>query len=526
MKKKVFISVISATMMTSLILGCAKEENGSVKEPGGSVKEPSETAKAPQKLTMFAHDFQVWDGQQNDSVLKEIEKKFNVSINRQGAPWEGWMEKLALKINTGETPDLFFYLTTQAEYKNWAENGIVLELDKYLDKAPNLKKLLDNDLYKNLKINGHYYFVPVVTQANNHAIYYRKDWLDKLNLKEPTNIEEFTAMLKAFTEGDPDGNNKKDTVGMTGSKIRDWFNIIFAGFGVKPEWNKNANGVYEAGYATEAYKQFLGWMQEQYKAGYIQKEYYLNDDAQKEEAFYSGKAGVMITNSGAKADGVIKQIGDVNGKAAVDSLTPPDGPGGKGGVFSFGGHWGGWSISSQTKDKERAVQMLDYLYSPEGRNLTYFGIEGVHYKKDGENIVANLENRGKEPQNTFAPIGGELSGLYKFGQYFGNLYRFNGSKIEALSNNAFNKNREIADKQDAFINKNLIMSDIANVMDFPVEFGEISKKMTDIMEKYTVMIVSGETALDAGWNKMIAELNAAGYAKAQQQVKETMDKMK
>lgn len=395
------------------------------------------------------------------------------------------MEKLALKINTGDTPDLFFYLTGQPEYINWGENGIVLDLDQYLDKAPNMKKLLGNELYENLKVNGHYYFVPVVTQANNQSIYYRKDWLDKLNLKEPTNIEEFTAMLKAFTEGDPDGNNKKDTVGLTGSKIRDWFNIIFAGFGVKPEWNKNANGVFEAGYATEAYK-----------------------------------------HSGAKADGVIKQIGAVNSSAVVDSLTPPDGLGGKGGVFSFGGYWGGWSISSQTKDKEKAVQMLDYLYSPEGRNLTYFGIEGVHYKKDGDNIVANLENRGKEPQNTFDSIGGELSGLYKFGQYFGSLYQFNGNKLEALSNNTFNKNREIADKQDVFINKNLIMSDVSNVMDFPVEFGEPSKKMTDIMEKYKVMIISGEIVLDVGWTQMNSELNAVGYAKAQQYVKETMDKLK
>ncbi|MBP1989579.1 extracellular solute-binding protein [Paenibacillus eucommiae] len=197
-----------------------------------------------------------------------------------------------------------------------------------------------------------------------------KDWLDKLNLKEPTNIEEFTAMLKAFTEGDPDGNNKKDTVGLTGSKIRDWFNIIFAGFGVKPEWNKNANGVFEPGYATEAYKQFLGWMQEQYKAGYIQKEYYLNDDAQKEEAFYSGKAGVMITNSGAKADGVIKQIGAVNSSAVVDSLTPPDGPGGKGSVFSFGGYWGGWSISISGRRRGSNTFWLGRSKRKDGNRMT------------------------------------------------------------------------------------------------------------------------------------------------------------
>ncbi|MCQ6562319.1 extracellular solute-binding protein [Paenibacillus mendelii] len=532
MKRKWVMTALIAVMMTSMVLGCSSNGGNKVNETTSNSPSPQSNEEGTEpkqekvELSMYAHDFQKWDGVTNDSILKELENRFNVSLSRQGAPWEGWMEKLALKINTGEAPDLFFYLTTMPEYKSWVDSGVVLELDKYLDKAPNLKKLLDNGLYKNLKINGHYYFVPVVTVSNNHAIYYRKDWLDKLQLEEPTNIEQFTAMIKAFTENDPDGNNKKDTVGMTASKIRDWLNVIYTGFGVKPEWNLNEAGEYEPGYATESYKQFLAWMQEQYKAGYIQKEYFLNDDAQKEEAFYSGKAGVMITNSGVKADGVIEQIGLVNRDAVVDVLTPPDGPGGPGGVHSFGGFWGGWSISSQTKDPERVVQLLDYIYSPEGRNLTYFGIEGVHYTKDGETIVPNLENRAKEPADTFAPVGGELKGLYNVGQYFGNLFQFNGDKIEVLSNNGFNKNPEIADKQDAYINKNLVMSDIANVLDFPAEFSEIGQKLLDIAERYSIMIVSGEKEVDAGWAEMIKEMNDAGYAKTQQYVKETMSNLK
>lgn len=59
-----------------------------------------------------------------------------------------------------------------------------------------------------------------------------------------------------------------------------------------------------------------------------------------------------------------------------------------------------------------------------------------------------------------------------------------------------------------------------------MNIGESSKKMTDIMEKYTVIIISGEIALDVGWTQMNSELNAVGYAKAQQYVKETMDKLK
>ena len=42
----------------------------------------------------------------------------------------------------------------------------------------------------------------------------RQDWLDNLGLKAPTNMDEFEAVIKAFTEDDPDGNGQKDTMGL------------------------------------------------------------------------------------------------------------------------------------------------------------------------------------------------------------------------------------------------------------------------------------------------------------------------
>lgn len=43
----------------------------------------------------------------------------------------------------------------------------------------------------------------------------RQDWLDRLDLKAPTTIEEFEQVIAAFTNEDPDGNGKKDTYGFT-----------------------------------------------------------------------------------------------------------------------------------------------------------------------------------------------------------------------------------------------------------------------------------------------------------------------
>ena len=46
------------------------------------------------------------------------------------------------------------------------------------------------------------------------AMFWRKDWLDKLNLEVPETLEEYEKVLTAFVENDPDGNGKEDIAGM------------------------------------------------------------------------------------------------------------------------------------------------------------------------------------------------------------------------------------------------------------------------------------------------------------------------
>ena len=46
----------------------------------------------------------------------------------------------------------------------------------------------------------------------------RRDWMDKLGIESVTNLEEFEAMLEAFTRQDPDGNGVDDTYGIHGEE--------------------------------------------------------------------------------------------------------------------------------------------------------------------------------------------------------------------------------------------------------------------------------------------------------------------
>jgi putative aldouronate transport system substrate-binding protein len=106
---------------------------------------------------------------------------------------------------------------------NFRTLGGIMNLAPYIDQyLPDLKKLLGEDtarpgrdfIYRDeiSNDNGQIYGIPsarvAIAQRN---IFIRKDWLDKLGLKVPTNINEFHEVLIAFRDHDP-GNVGKNRV--------------------------------------------------------------------------------------------------------------------------------------------------------------------------------------------------------------------------------------------------------------------------------------------------------------------------
>jgi|GEM_PF-1293578 len=535
MSKKIGSAILVMIMAITVVLtGCSgnNQENAansaSAGASGQAVQTEQSSAEPPAEAIeylMYAHNFQNFESG-NDRVLQFLEDKFNLKLRLSGAPWEGYLDKLGVKINTGETPDLFFSIPDEPSYRTWVDNGLLLPLNDYFDQAPHLKALFETEQFKNLKFNGNYYFLPMISVANNHAVYYRKDWLDKVGMKEPTNIDEFYDMIKAFTQDDPDDNGKNDTVGLAGSKVLEWFDPLQTGFGIRPSWNQNAQGEYEPYQFTEGYKNYLEWMAKAYQDGFIQKEFFLYDDPQKDESFYAGKAGVLITHSGWKADEVVQKLTSVNPDSQIGLLAPPDGPGGEGGMHGGGGWWGGWSISADAQNPERLVQLLDYLLSPDGQMLRMYGVEGVHYILEGDKVVANVEERKKDEKR----FGGEAdnpTGPYVLGQYFGEHYlTIDDGKVNLKVDYSTFQNPELAQKADELINHNIVFSDTTNILGYPEQFGEINQKLNDLANKYSIMVISGQVNVNEAWDKMMKEANDAGYATAQQLVKETVDSLK
>ena len=123
-------------------------------------------------------------------------------------PIPRWTEdkEIANRLAAGNAPDIcvtYSYPTVQT----YAGMGGVLDmapyLEQYKDQTPNLWDLLgETNIYwnKNFTYGTIYAIEAKLKVLNRTNTFVREDWLKKLNIAEPTSLEEFEAMLKAFKD--------------------------------------------------------------------------------------------------------------------------------------------------------------------------------------------------------------------------------------------------------------------------------------------------------------------------------------
>ena len=167
-------------------------------------------------------------------VLKALEAAVGIEINPIQVPPGDENAKLNAMIAAKQLPDLF-----TCELKDAAafiEEGMIIPLDELLDKCGgDIRKEMDGVLgnVPANQIDGQIYMIPRGSTKYTNNLNIRVDWLKKLGLEMPTDLDSLYNVLHAFTYDDPDGNGQKDTVGMvlTMAQENQWDNL-FGAFGI------------------------------------------------------------------------------------------------------------------------------------------------------------------------------------------------------------------------------------------------------------------------------------------------------
>ncbi|MEK8129152.1 extracellular solute-binding protein [Paenibacillus filicis] len=400
MKKRACAAMMSVVLAAGAVAaGCS--DKGAAPAQG----EGSGDAKKPITFSWLVYDRVEGKVRTDWEIFKELEAKTGVKADFQVVSQEGLTEKRQIMIATNSVTD-FIQVTTQ-EGREHGPDKVFLNLKDYLDKAPNLKAFYEK--YPEAKAvatgaDGGIYTVPVIEgdaegKGFNFIWYSRKDLIDQYGLKAPNTLDEFYQFLKAFKEKDPNSYPLISNTISGDTGLYTVFGRMFTGiqgyYNIDPTTDKYAFAPYHKGY-----KDALIFLNKLYTEKLLDPEYSLLTQAQWEERILKGKS--LVTYFW-KAD--LESITDKARKAGtpgyeLDAIPSIAADGIKNYQYSrpvVGAV--GRAISAKVKDKDRAVQFLDYLVGEEGSNYLSLGIEGKTYTKENGQPVY-MKEFGASPFNT------------------------------------------------------------------------------------------------------------------------------
>ena len=238
-------AALTAAMAAGLLAGCGSDKSAQTGSAAETTKNGSTTEAAKEGTTAgdskeepvqmsFLYSRTSAEVDDNAGVVKMIEDRFNIDMKGFYVDANNFEQNLNVKFAGGEMPDALV-VDTPAQLATYVEGGIIGELPIELirEKAPNFAKCADaNDdgsLWSTMIYKGKNYGVGNPMNVIPMAMFWNKDWLDKLGLDVPETLEEYEEVLTAFVEQDPDGNGKKDTAGMAERS----FGAVFGAFGLR-----------------------------------------------------------------------------------------------------------------------------------------------------------------------------------------------------------------------------------------------------------------------------------------------------
>ncbi|MGO4544995.1 extracellular solute-binding protein [Paenibacillus sp. 2TAB23] len=287
--------------------------------------------------------------------------------------------KVRLAMTSGEElPDVLSVSGTL--FEDLVASGKIQSIDeafeKYATERVKDSYIKNPEIWNSVKRNGKVYGLPTISNGIVGAtvMWVRQDWLDKLGLKVPTNIAEFDAVMEAFTNQDPDGNNKNDTYGLalggntgyyhpTSNYMADT-SFIF-GQDQPYLWIKDASGSLQYGSTLAGVKDGLGKLKDWFAKGYLSPDFGTQDAAKAMADFTSGKAGIAFApgwSGGWPIGTAVAEAEKTNQALVIKPYPLPAGVNGEVGRQASLPSYGTYVFSKDFTQMEAIFKYWDTLY--------------------------------------------------------------------------------------------------------------------------------------------------------------------
>lgn len=319
MKKRLAAFLLAAIIASATLAGCTSDDSGKTSSttPSSTDATTSSVADDP-NLSDFDKIQPVTDKPVTYKIVAtmqpaqtdfasmqffmDLEAKTNVKIDWECYQVLSYNDQKNLMLSTNQIPDAFFGYTslTMDDVNKYGPMGMFAPIDDLVaQNSPNYaKRLEENKVLSGMStaFDGKRYsygtVIENIVRDYPDNLFINKEWLDKLSLKVPTNLDEYYDVLKAFKENDPNGNGKKDEIPYTFTKFNHitGYGSLFGAYGRVDAHNGSAvtaldHFVVEDNKAVftadkDEYKNAILGLSRFFKDGLFDQEGFVQDNAQ------------------------------------------------------------------------------------------------------------------------------------------------------------------------------------------------------------------------------------------------------
>ncbi len=429
MKKRLFSLTACAAMALSLLAGCGGTDAAATNQ-GGSTNENGEYVLETLNITVDGTITATVDAGQAEFVAqweKAVGERLGhpIKLNITQLDHSDYSGTVSRTLTTGQPGDPGYpdaLIMSASMLRQYQTTGLLWNLANAYDNAEFQSRVTLPSINMNLRTSdgSQYGFSP--TYGNGCVTYLKKGWLEAVgkSIDDIKTFDDYYAVLKAFTQDDPDGDGTNKTYG-----------VIAAGFGkldeapyinYMPEFWQGAypsfyksreTGQWVDGFAEDATIAALARLNKAYKDGIIdpdteeagtkqaREKFFSNDQTTSEGAFtYWAGTWLRTLTDNMNKNEVKKQSGELEELVQL----PP--------IKEIKDTWGGylnreaptWVITDDGDGNDAREQAIfDALFDTmlDGgtvQTLWTYGAEDVHWSTKAEEFVLNANDPDKKKE--------------------------------------------------------------------------------------------------------------------------------
>lgn len=458
------------------------------------------------EYTMAGYDdkdtYRDWNTNQ---FFQRMEARTGVTFTyRQYTSQADWQAaKAAMQAGDASLPDVLFKaLLSPAECMDLLDRGVLIDLAPYLaEYCPNLTAILNAhpDYWQAITLpDGRIAALPSISeQPLQNSVWLNQTWMKTLGLAMPTTTEELTEVLRAFRDGDPNRNGRRDEIplGFLGA-----FDLKFLGhaFGLTMnDYNLRAvDGKAEFVPLNENFRPFIAWLRQLFSEGLLDPQGFTTADTIRQITdesatnIYGGLITTMISNllpATWFGDYAVLPPLTYNGETVYRSFLGP--------VMN-----GTFAVTSACDNVPEILAWVDHFYTEEVYILGNAGQENEDYVVDGD--------------GTWRMVGNATSNTY----FSGDTLISSGTPLPGMNYEEFQ--RRYSDSTVRYVSDQLAIVNGIAQRPFPyyaltaaqeAEIAPLQARIGRLVDEYIIRWVAGEYEIsDARFAAFEQELNAAG----------------